>query len=208
MCQDKCLLKKFKSYSFLCTLDAYLDLLELISPTSLVFEVESLMPYEVSLAVSRSVMQLNEKQDKIRTEDEFLDSFVTWFVIHENGFAKGEFPKVGDKRKKQPNREYISVEFDLDDFDRERCLQKVCQIKSNIIPVLVETLKTCFSNYDDAIYSKTRWLNPEMWCADKSTELKTSPQWHLILQDRWSYNPGKNYVDSKLSKDSVTSAWR
>ena len=161
------LLKKFKSYSFLCALDAYLDLLEQIGPTSLVFEAESLMPYEVSLAVSRSVMQLNEKQDEIRTEDEFLDTFVARFVIQENGLAKGEFPKAGDKRKKRSNREYISVEFDLDDFDRERCLQKVHQIKSNVIPVLVETLKTRFSNYDDAIYSKTRWLNPEMWCADK-----------------------------------------
>ena len=88
------------------------------------------MPYEVSLAVSRSVMQLNEKQDEIGTEDEFLDSFVVRFVIQENGFAKGEFPKAGDKRKKRPNQEYIFVEFDLDDFDRERCLQKVHQIKS------------------------------------------------------------------------------
>lgn len=161
------LLKKFKSYSFLCTLDAYLDLLEQIGLTSLVFEAESLMPYEVSLAVSRSVMQLDEKQDEIGTEDEFLDSFVARFVIQENGFANGEFPKAGDERKKRPNREYISVEFDLDDFDRERCLQKVRQIKSNVIPVLLETLKTRFSNYDDVIYSKTRWLNPEIWCADK-----------------------------------------
>ena len=110
------LLKKFKSYSFLCILDVYLDLLEQIAPTSLVFEAESLMPYEVPVAVSRAVMQLNEKQDEIGTEDEFLDSYVARFVIQENGRAKGEFTKAGDKRKKRHNREYISVEFDLDDF--------------------------------------------------------------------------------------------
>ena len=68
--------------------------------------------------------------------------------------------------------ESTSVEFDLDDFDRERCLQKVRQIKSNVILVLVEMLKTPFSNYDDVIYLKTRWLNPEMWCADKEYRIK------------------------------------
>ena len=44
------LLKKFKSYSFMCTVDVYLDLLEKIGPCSLVFEAESLMPYEIPLA--------------------------------------------------------------------------------------------------------------------------------------------------------------
>ncbi|CAB3995543.1 zinc finger 862-like [Paramuricea clavata] len=125
------------------------------------------MPYEVPVAVSRAVMQLNEKQDEIGTEDEFLDSYVVRFVIEENGRAKGEFTKAGDKRKKQHNREYSSVEFDLDDFDRERCLQKVRQIMSKVIPVLVQTLKARFANYDDAIYSKTRWLNPELWCSER-----------------------------------------
>jgi hypothetical protein len=91
------LLKKFKSYSFLCILDVYLDLLEQIAPTSLVFEAECLMPYEMPVAVSRAVMQLNEKQDEIGTEDEFLDSYVARFVIQENGRAKGEFTKAGGK---------------------------------------------------------------------------------------------------------------
>ncbi|CAB4037348.1 zinc finger 862-like [Paramuricea clavata] len=38
---------------------------------------------------------------------------------------------------------------------------------SKVIPVLVQTLKARFANYDDAIYSKTRWLNPELWCSER-----------------------------------------
>ena len=130
------ILKKFKSYLFLCTVDVYLDLLEQIPPTSMVFESESLLPYEVPTAVSRAVMQLNEKLDEIGMECEFVNSYVARFVISENGLAKGEFVKAGDKRKKQSNREYISVEFGLDIFDKQRCFEKIRRIKSKVIPVL------------------------------------------------------------------------
>jgi hypothetical protein len=75
------LLTKLKSYSFLCMIDGYLDLLEQIAPTSMVFEAQALMPYEVSMSVSRAIMQLNEKLDEIDTEDEFFDSYVARYVI-------------------------------------------------------------------------------------------------------------------------------
>ncbi|CAB4029586.1 Hypothetical predicted protein, partial [Paramuricea clavata] len=109
------LLKKFKSYSFMCTVDVYLDLLEKIAPTSMVFEAEALMPYNVPLAVSRSIMELRGKED-IKTDVEFLDSFIHRYVASENGVITGEFVKAGDKRKRKTNREYINVEFRIDAF--------------------------------------------------------------------------------------------
>ena len=161
------LLTKLKSYSFLCMIDAYLDLLEQIAPTSMVFETQALMPYEVSMSVSRAIMQLNEKLDEIDTDDEFLDSYVARYVISEDGDARGEFVKAGEKRKMKPNREYITVEFQLSNFQRENCFTRMRQVKRKVIPVLIETLKTRFIKYDDPIYSNMRWFSPELWSADK-----------------------------------------
>ena len=86
----------------MCTVDVYLDLLEKSGPCSLVFEAESLMAYEIPLAVSRTVMESREKEDDIGTEDEFLDSYVHRYVALESGVITGEFVKAGGKRKKKP----------------------------------------------------------------------------------------------------------
>ena len=115
-------------------IDAYLDLLEQIAPTSMVFETQALMPYEVSMSVYRAIMQLNEKLDEIDTDDEFLDSYVARYVISEDGDARGEFVKAGDKRKKKPNREYITVEFQLSNFQSENCFTRMCN-KCNPLPL-------------------------------------------------------------------------
>ena len=120
------LLKKFKSYSFMCTVHVYLDLLEKIGPSSLVFEAESLMPYEIPLAVSRTVMELREKEQDIGIE---YDSYVHRYNASESGVITGEFAKAGDKRKKSDNRECIKVEFQMDVFDRDLCLKKMQDIE-------------------------------------------------------------------------------
>lgn len=161
------LLKKFKSYSFLCSVDVYLDLLEELAPTSMVFEADTLMPYEVASAVTRTIMQLREKEDEIGQEGEFLDSYVARYNITEQGVAKGEFVKAGHKKKKKENREYVTVEFQMDDFDRDRCLEKVRSIKKKVIPVVIATLKDRFSSYDDEIFSKMNWFDPAFWTSDK-----------------------------------------
>ena len=84
----------------MCTVDVYLDLLEKIAPTSMVFEAEALMPYDVPLAVSRSIMVLREKED-FGSDVEFLDSFTHRYIASENGVITGEFVKAGDKRRRK-----------------------------------------------------------------------------------------------------------
>ena len=95
------LLKKFNSYSFMCTVDVYLDLLEQLAPMSFLFEADTLMPYEVTSAVKRSILQLREKEDEIGKEGEFLDSYVSRYHVTEDGVAKGQFTKAGHKKKKE-----------------------------------------------------------------------------------------------------------
>ena len=146
----------------MCTVDVYLDLLEKIGPCSLVFEAESLMPHEIPLAVSRTILELQEKD--IGTEDEFLNSFVHRYVALESDIITGEFVKAGDKRKNKGNREHVKVEFQMDTFDREMCLKKMQDLKRKIIPSVISTLKTRFACYEEAIYPKMNWLDPAYWC--------------------------------------------
>ena len=85
----------------MCTVDVYLDLLEQLAPMSFLFEADTLMPYEVTSAVKRSILQLREKEDEIGKEGEFLDSYVSRYHVTEDGVAKGQFMKAGHKKKKE-----------------------------------------------------------------------------------------------------------
>ncbi len=98
------LLKKFKSFQFMCYVQVYLDLLEDTVPLSMVFESDMLLAFEVPLAVRRTVMELQERIDDIGTDDEFLNSYLHRFNVSEDGKFKGEFVTAGDKRKRKQNR--------------------------------------------------------------------------------------------------------
>ena len=107
----------------------------------MVFVADTLMPYEVPSAVTRTILQLREKEDEIGKEGEFLDSYVARYHITEDGVAKGQFVKAGHKKKKKQNREYVTVKFQMNGFDRDQCLEKVRNIKKKVIPVVIATLK-------------------------------------------------------------------
>ena len=96
------LLKKFKSYQFMCYVQLYLDLLDDIVPLSLVFESEMLLPFEVPLSISRTVLELTQTIDEIG-KDEFLGSYIQCFQVTEGGKLGGEFVTAGNKRKCQEN---------------------------------------------------------------------------------------------------------
>ena len=119
------LLKKFKSYQFMSYVQLYLDLLDDIVPLSLVFESEMLLPFEVPLSISRTVLELTQRIDEIGKEDEFLGSYIERFQATEDGKLSGEFVTAGNKRKRQENRRYLTVEVAIDPFSREACIAKV-----------------------------------------------------------------------------------
>ena len=73
-------------------------------PTPLLFEADMLLPFEVPLAISRSIFELEEKLNEKGTDAEFLDSYMHRFQVSEDGEFAGMFVKAGDKRKHQENR--------------------------------------------------------------------------------------------------------
>lgn len=126
------------------------------------------MPYEVSSAVTRTILQLREKEEEVGTDAEFLDSYVTRYHVSNEGVAKGRFVKAGDMKKKEHNREYVTIEFQINPFNWEECLEKVRKIKKKVIPLpVITTLKARFTSYDDVFFSQMKWFNPEYWTSDK-----------------------------------------
>ena len=53
-------MKKLQLYCFLCLVCCYLDVLELITPTSKMFEEEDLMPFEVKPIINETILNLND----------------------------------------------------------------------------------------------------------------------------------------------------
>ncbi len=109
------LLKKFKSYDFMCSVQVYLDLLEATVPTSLILESDFLLPFEVPLAISRTVLDLQQRLEEVGSKMEFLNN------VSEDGKFSGEFIKAGDKKKRDENRQYVTTNVSLNPFLAVKC---------------------------------------------------------------------------------------
>ncbi len=157
------LLKKFKSYEFMCSVQVYFDLLEATVPTSLIFESDFLLPFEVPLAISRTVLDLQQRLEEVGSEMEFLDSYLHRYNVSEDGKFSGEFIKAGDKRKRDKNRQYVTINVSLNPFSAEKCKEKVWNIKRKVIPSLIQLLEARFADFNSEIYAKMRWFDPQFW---------------------------------------------
>ena len=71
------LLQKFRSYKVLCQACTYLDILEKIAPTSLVFEGEGLLPGDINASIKQTILELEDMIQTAGTPDELLDSYST-----------------------------------------------------------------------------------------------------------------------------------
>ena len=103
-------LKKLRDYRVMCNVAVYLDILEKLSPLSLIFEQKTLMLHEVKPAVQLTTSNLNDLSEE--TVDDLIDSSLLKFKIKdENDFATLEsmYLKAGHELKNPSNRESIEV---------------------------------------------------------------------------------------------------
>lgn len=122
----KGLLKKFHSYDVLVIVETYLDLLEIIVPTSKVFETNELLPHEIPPTIKTTLMTLEMKMGEIGEEQEFIDSFVCRYrVTNTNDEISGEFIRAGDKRKRADNQEILEVKVPMKKIKADTAVTKV-----------------------------------------------------------------------------------
>ena len=106
------LLKKFTDVRELLRVEAFLDVLELVSISSLVFEKKDLLPCEISTSLKITLSKIDRFFNEGNEE-----SNLKFFTItpSEKGKCKIErqYYKAGHERKKVQNREFICVEEEI-----------------------------------------------------------------------------------------------
>ncbi|XP_065664896.1 uncharacterized protein LOC136086588 [Hydra vulgaris] len=173
------LLKKFKSYNFLCTVAVYHDMLELIVPASKVFVANKLLPHDILATINRTNLELELKLEEIDTDLEFLDSYVSRYIVIEGKHnlsetMSGQFSKAGDKRKHPSNRKYIIVNLDMTLVDVDQALCLVRSIKRKVITRLINTLNSRFTSIkeESEIYHAMWLIDPQNWTDNKEFGLE------------------------------------
>ena len=74
----------------LCLVCTYLDMLEKITPMSLVFEGDGLLPFEVKSAIALTELELHEIVDDLEIDDKLLDSHLSHFLLSTQGDGEVE----------------------------------------------------------------------------------------------------------------------
>ena len=159
-------LKNLRSYEML-VLGSYLDVLQKVSPASLVFEGNGLLASDVSATILRTKLELRDIGEIAGTEEELLNSHVSRFMYTENedGEKKlqGTYIKHGDMLKNPGNRE--NVKINLEDFKylNEESLRKAASKKKAVAEAVQATLTERFSNFDEDFFQNIEWIDPKNW---------------------------------------------
>ena len=162
------LLKKFKSY---------VDVLESIVPASKIFEANELLPYEINSTILKTTLEMEQSLEEIGDDLEFVDSYVHRFKVSTkegaqswlSGKLEGDFIRAGDKRKKEQNRSYVTVPFEMSVINEDRALETARILKRKLYTSLIKTLKSRFKDYSSEkdIYHCMRFIDMEYWQKDK-----------------------------------------
>jgi hypothetical protein len=77
------LLSRLQSYKFLCKVCSYIDILDAVGPSSLVFEGDGVMPYEIAGSLEQTYCGLSELVENTGTAGELPDSYIGKFKFDE-----------------------------------------------------------------------------------------------------------------------------
>ena len=155
------LLKKFTDVRELLRVEAFLNILELVSVSSLVFEKKDLFSCEISTSLKITLSNIDSFINEGNKE-----SNLKFFTITplEKGKCKIErqYCKASHERKKVQNREFICVEEE----DLSYCNNCRSLARSYIIKVsrpLKDILNDQFDDFNDKISKSMKFYDPKFW---------------------------------------------
>ncbi|XP_065678256.1 zinc finger protein 862-like [Hydra vulgaris] len=157
--------KRLHDYRLLCMFCGYLDVLEKLSPLSLVFEKKTLLVHEVKPAIDLTKDYLVELSNE--TIDDILDSYLLKFRIKykdDTTTLVSSYFKDGHELKKT-NAEFVDIElYDMTNinFDSINAAIEVRKTAVNIIKPLIDDR---FSSLSNTVFESMSWLDPQFWTA-------------------------------------------
>ena len=138
-----------RSHRFLCLVCTYLDILEILSPISKIFEWEGLIACEIAPLVTETLTNIEEEIEACGKDDEFLTSHLASYKgTEDTKIACATFIKADDKTKKNVHKERVTVQLDVVYSEAYRILASVCKKKvlSDITNNLIQRLDRQFQN--------------------------------------------------------------
>ena len=158
------LLKKLRSASEILNVCAALDVFEALRPSSLVFEGEGLMPFQVRPSIEMTISNL---QDWVESDGVELDSMLLYFLFKtkDDGSVVAEhaYCKSGQEKRKPHNREHHTVVVDkITGFSHQSIITIGRKLKA-IAASLISILNIRFEVFNNSVFSSMQWLDPQFW---------------------------------------------
>ena len=155
----KGLLKKLNLYRFMSLVTCYLDILEIVTPISKLFEAERLLPFEVQPLVSETIANIDDCINA-SIDDDLLVSYLASFRPMD-GESNSSFLKADDRARSNSDREHVSIAFEnMTDLD-ETVVHETIAKKQNALRSLKVIFEEHFSSFSDPIYQTMKWLDPK-----------------------------------------------
>ena len=155
----KGLLKKLNLYRFMSLVTCYLDILEIVTPISKLFEVERLLPFEVQPLVYENIADVDDCINAT-IDDGLLVSYLASFRLMD-GDLNSSFLKADDRTRSNSDCECVSMAFkNMTDLDETVVHERIAK-KQNALRGLKVIFEEHFSNFSDLIYQNVKWLDPK-----------------------------------------------
>lgn len=164
-------IKKLRAYPFLCLVCTYLDVLEKITTTSLIFEGEGLLAHEIMSTIRMTLLELQDMVDSTGIEDELLDSHLSRFqFVDEDGekSLSATFVRRNQMLRAAQNREYRTIELENFTTLNDAAIEIASREKKKIASELIDYLENRFSSFDDPVFENMKWFDPKNWLEDSA----------------------------------------
>ena len=139
----------------------YLDILEIVTPISKLFEVERLLPFEMQPLVSETIANIDNCINA-SIDDDLLVSYLASFRLMD-GESNLSFLKANDRTRSNLDRERVIIAFEnMTDLD-ETVIHETIAKKQNALRSLKVIFEERFSSFSDPVYQNMKWLDPKNW---------------------------------------------
>ena len=197
------LLKDLRKYEFVMLTCAYFDILEKITPLSLVYEKNHLLVTEVKPSLSTTYLELEDVIDTAGNDDEFLDSHMAKYRYEEKDgeICQGaNYIKHNHMLRKPANREYTTIHLEGFTNIGERTRQRASNKKKEVWEALIQMLKARFISFEDPIFDEMKWIEPKHWEKTAENEINSI----TTVADRFEIPLSLTNFD----KESVVKEWK
>lgn len=161
--------KKLRNVESLFQVCGTLDLIEKTSFASLVFEGNTLMPFEVKPSIEQTCEDLEELEaacDEEEVEEPPIDSHLRFFDVELNEDTEEwsihhQYPRAGHELRNHENREYVDIS--IDDVQCPSSTNAVFKYMEKSAAKLKDVLTTRFSSFDESVYDDMKFFDMKYW---------------------------------------------